>query len=235
MGGQNQDIQKKRDDIVSGAQKVGVDLKALFDAAKAWNEFTLSKVDKWDCYYSDGLQTAIRGLDIFMNNGNDGLIAKINAGTVSETTDLTNFAREMTILHRKIVYKLINEIKTDDNFKKLIKLEAGAEPDYANDTDWANFSKRIKPADNLDKNFLTIKNSFVKWAKNYFIDGYVNPWIDAISITNRWRSAEKGRILLSDTPGATIHFNGGVLEQKDNIAGVISAYPIALQKKVNSV
>ena len=235
VGGQNQDIQKIRDDIVSGAQKVGVDLKALFDAAKAWNEFTLSKVDKWDCYYSDGLQTAIRGLDIFMNNGNDGLIAKINAGTVSETTDLTNFAREMTILHRKIVYKLINEIKTDDNFKKLIKLEDGAEPDYTNDIQWANFSKRIKPADNLDKNFLTIKNSFVKWAKNYFIDGYVNPWIDAISITNRWRSAEKGRILLSDTPGATIHFNGGVLEQKDNIAGVISAYPIALQKKVNSV
>ena len=141
----------------------------------------------------------------------------------------------MTILRRKIVYKLINEIKDDVNFKKLIKLEAGAEPDYANDTDWADFSKRIKPADNLDKNFLTIKNSFVKWAKNYFIDGYVNPWIDAISITNRWRSAEKGRILLSDTPGATIHFNGGVLEQKDNIAGVISAYPIALQKKVNSV
>jgi hypothetical protein len=235
VGGQNQDIQKKRDDIVSGAQKVGVDLKALFDAAKAWNEFTLSKVDKWDCYYSDGLQTAIRGLDIFMNNGNDGLIAKINAGTVSETTDLTNFAREMTILRRKIVYKLINEIKDDDNFKKLIKLEAGGEPTFDDDNQWANFSKRIKPADNLDKNFLTIKNSFVKWAKNYFIDGYVNPWIDAISITNRWRSAEKGRILLSDTPGATIHFNGGVLEQKDNIAGVISAYPIALQKKVNSV
>ncbi len=235
VDGQNQDIQKKRDDIVSGAQKVGVDLKALFDAAKAWNEFTLSKVDKWDCYYSDGLQTAIRGLDIFMNNGNDGLIAKINAGTVSETTDLTNFAREMTILRRKIVYKLINEIKDDDNFKKLIKLEAGGEPTFDDDNQWANFSKRIKPADNLDKNFLTIKNSFVKWAKNYFIDGYVNPWIDAISITNRWRSAEKGRILLSDTPGATIHFNGGVLEQKDNIAGVISAYPIALQKKVNSV
>lgn len=235
MVNQNEDIQKKRDDIVSGAQKVGVDLKALFDAAKAWNEFTLSKVDKWDCYYSDGLQTAIRGLDIFMNNGNDGLIAKINAGTVSETTDLTNFAREMTILRRKIVYKLINEIKDDDNFKKLIKLEAGGEPTFDDDNQWANFSKRIKPADNLDKNFLTIKNSFVKWAKNYFIDGYVNPWIDAISITNRWRSAEKGRILLSDTPGATIHFNGGVLEQKDNIAGVISAYPIALQKKVNSV
>ena len=234
VGGQNQDIQKKRADIVSGAQKVGVDLKALFDAAKAWNEFTLHKVDKWDCYYSDGLQTAIRGLDIFMN-GNEGLIAKINAGTVSETTNLTNFAREMTILRRKIVYKLINEIKDDDNFKKLIKLEAGGEPTFDDDNQWANFSKRIKPADNLDKNFLTIKNSFVKWAKNYFIDGYVNPWIDAISITNRWRSAEKGRILLSDTPGATIHFNGGVLEQKDNIAGVISAYPIALQKKVNSV
>ena len=235
VGGQNQDIQKKRDDIVSGAQKVGVDLKALFDAAKAWNEFTLSKVDKWDCYYSDGLQTAIRGLDIFMNNGNDGLIAKINAGTVSETTDLTNFAREMTILRRKIVYKLINEIKDDDNFKKLIKLEAGGEPTFDDDNQWANFSKRIGPADNLDKNFLKIKNPIAKWAKNFFMDGIANPWIDAISVTNRWRSAEKGRILLSDTPGATIHFNGGVLEQKDNIAGVISAYPIALQKKVNSV
>ena len=242
VGGQNQDIQKKRDDIVSGAQKVGVDLKALFDAAKAWNEFTLHKVDKWDCYYSDNLETAIQNLDIYKPLGqNKGLIGKINDGTVSDTFVFDNddhtisFAKEMTILRRKIVYKLINEIKDDDNFKKLIKLEAGAEPDYANDTDWADFSKRIKPADNLDKNFLTIKNSFVKWAKNYFIDGYVNPWIDAISITNRWRSAEKGRILLSDTPGATIHFNGGVLEQKDNIAGVISAYPIALQKKVNSV
>ena len=242
VDGQNQDIQKKRDDIVSGAQKVGVDLKALFDAAKAWNEFTLSKVDKWDCYYSDNLETAIQNLDIYKPVGqNKGLIGKINDGTVSDTFVFDNddhtisFAKEMTILRRKIVYKLINEIKDDDNFKKLIKLEAGGEPTFDDDNQWANFSKRIKPADNLDKNFLTIKNSFVKWAKNYFIDGYVNPWIDAISITNRWRSAEKGRILLSDTPGATIHFNGGVLEQKDNIAGVISAYPIALQKKVNSV
>ena len=234
---QNQDIQKKRDDIVSNAQKVGVGLKALFDAAKAWNEFTLHKVDKWDCYYSNDLENAIRDLDIFMGRGNEGLIKKINAGTVPENTIMATYAREMTILRRKIVYKLINEIKNDDNFKKLIKLGDGngREPDYTRDNDWADFSKRIGPADNLDKNFLKIKNPIAKWAKNFFMDGIANPWIDAISVTNRWRSAEKGRILLSDTPGSTIHFNGGVMEQKDNIVGVISAYPIALQKKVNSV
>ena len=68
------------------------------------------------------------------------------------------------------------------------------------------------------------------------MDGKINNWIDAVSVTNRFRSAEKGRILLSDTTGVTIHLDKNQLTEKYTIADVITTDLSAeLKKKVNSV
>ena len=68
------------------------------------------------------------------------------------------------------------------------------------------------------------------------MDGKINNWIDAVSVTNRFRSAEKGRILLSDTTGVTLHIDKNQLAENHAIIDVITTdLSETLKKKVNSV
>ena len=76
------------------------------------------------------------------------------------------------------------------------------------------------------------KGTFGKLVRSYLMDGRGSAWIDAISVTNRWRSPEKGRILLSDTAGETLQFDGRTLVKNNNVTGVNTAYAIELKKKV---
>ena len=231
-----QDIEtkKKRDKIVSLARTVGNNLKALFKAADAWKNFKLDKIEKLDCYHSDALYNSIRALDIF-----DGFIGNANQGTVPEDQNFDTFSGEMTKLRRKIVYKYLRETKDKDDYKKIFKINEGVvdgqayqEPDYGNDGSWKIFANHIQRADDTFKK----PNAAAKWARSYFMDGRANNWIDAVSVTNRFRSAEKGRILLSDTTGVTLHIDKNQLAEDHAIIDVITPdLSETLKKKVNSV
>lgn len=225
-------IEKMRDNRVSYARKLGSDLKALFDAAKAWKDFDLTKQEKWSCYYSDSLRDTIRGFDIFKGEGPQakGLIEKINDGTI-EDQDFGTFDTEMKVLRRKIVYQIINEVNGKDDYAKVFKkIEPLIEPQY-DDVRWVQFTDKIKAPDE----FFSKKGTLAKVARSYLMDGRGSAWIDAISVTNRWRSPEKGRILLSDTAGETLQFDGGVLVKNGNVTGVNTAYAIELKKRMNKV
>ena len=224
-----QDIEtkKKRDEIVSLARTVGNNLKALFEAADAWKNFKLGKIEKLDCYHSDDLYDSIRALDIYTN-----FIDNASKGTVPEDKSFSDFAKEMTTLRRKIVYQFLIKAKDEDDYKKIFEMEDTAEPDYGNAKQWKKFAGKIKAADYTFKK----PNAAAKWARSYFMDGRVNNWIDAVSVTNRFRSAEKGRILLSDTTGVTLHIDKNQLAEDHAIIDVITTdLSETLKKKVNSV
>lgn len=221
------DIKKKRDFIVSLARTVGNNLKALFKAADAWKNFKLGKIEKLDCYHSDDLYESIRALDIYGN-----FIDNASQGTVPENQSFDDFNDEMTKLRRKIVYKFLIEAKEKDDYKKIFKIENIAEPNYEDDESWKTFADRIARVDDTFKK----PNAAAKWARSYFMDGRANNWIDAVSVTNRFRSAEKGRILLSDTTGVTLHIDKNQLAENHAIIDVITTdLSETLKKKVNSV
>jgi hypothetical protein len=222
-------IKKRRDNRVSHARKLGSDLKALFDAARAWESFDLSTREKWSCYYSDTLRDKIREFDIFKGQGK-GLIEKIVEGTVSQDQSFVDFSKEMKMLRRKIVFALINEVNGKDDYAKVFKkIEPLNEPnDYNDNKAWARFVNQIEAPDEA----FSKKGTFGKLVRSYLMDGRGSAWIDAISVTNRWRSPEKGRILLSDTAGETLQFDGRTLVKNNNVTGVNTAYAIELKKKV---
>ena len=220
-------VKKKRDEIVSLARTVGNNLKALFEAADAWKNFKLGKIEKLDCYHSDELYNLIRALDIY-----DNFIDNASKGTVPEDQSFANFPVEMTKLRRKIVYNFLIKAKDEDDYKKIFEMEDTAEPDYGNAKQWKKFAEKIKAADYTFKK----PNAAAKWARSYFMDGRANNWIDAVSVTNRFRSAEKGRILLSDTTGVTLHIDKNQLAEDHAIIDVITPdLSETLKKKVNSV
>jgi hypothetical protein len=229
------EAEKRRDKRVSKARKLGSDLKALFDAAKAWKDFDLNKQEKWSCYYSDSLLKTIRGFDILKPVGDTkGLIEKINEGTVSENQGFGHFDTEMKVLRRKIAYEIIKEVNGKDDYAKVFSFEGGvvtAPTSYEDDATWLLFTDKIK-----DPNASFSKTgTFGKLVRSYLMDGRGSAWIDAISVTNRWRSPEKGRILFSDTAGETLQFDGGVIVKNGNVTGVNTAYAIELRKRMNKL
>ena len=219
---------KRRDDIVSLARTVGNNLKVLFKAADAWKNFEIGKIEKLDCYHSDALYTSIRALDIYTN-----FIDNASKGTVPENQSFDDFAKEMTKLRRKIVYQFLIKAKGEADYQKIFKMDDTAEPgDYGSVNDWMSFAEKIKAADYT----FSKPNAAAKWARSYFMDGKINNWIDAVSVTNRFRSAEKGRILLSDTTGVTLHIDKNQLAENHAIIDVITTdLSETLKKKVNSV
>ena len=178
--------------------------------------------------------TKVKGKDIFTD-----FISKANNGAVNLSADFTNgYEKELTKLKRDLVFELLSETSTAANYKDLFTFDQSKKPnDLSDDSSWKDFALTVEaPAETLGIGG-TLKNS----VKNYFVkEG--NKWKETLScFTNpfdnkqKWTAPEKGRILLSDMPGRTIHFDADQLVTDHNSGEVTTAHPIALLRKVNSV
>lgn len=223
-----------RENYVGLARNLGNKLKALFDATAKWSAFDFDAKQQTDAYYSAGLMTKVKGKDIFTD-----FISKANNGTVNLSADFTNgYEKELTKLKRDLVFELLSETSTAANYKDLFVFDKSKKPnDLSDDSSWKDFALTVEaPAETLGIGG-TLKNS----VKNYFVkEG--NKWKETLScFTNpfdnkqKWTAPEKGRILLSDMPGRTIHFDADQLVTDHNSGEVTTAHPMALQRKVNSV
>lgn len=223
----NDEIKPKREAIVAQARKLGTVLKTLFDATKAWSEFDLDPVDKSPVYFPDSLKNVIKSFDIFTQ-----FIANANKGEVDWTAAFdTEFKKEKLIIHRKVAYALLNATK--DNCKDLYSFGKAKEPsDYGDDTKWVTFVQSIAEPDDP----LTLQKAGAA-ALGYFNDlvGKKSPWADTFVSRHRWKAPEKGRILLSDQPGRTLHFDSDELAANDNAGEMTRAHIIELRRFVNGV
>lgn len=236
-----------RDKVVELAQDLGVKLKALYDAVGKWKNFDFDSVkptatqdsERDNAYYTGTLMTAVRGLDIFQN-----FIDDVNGGTVDVDKDIvTTYDQELSKLHRAMVYELIMDAKNNDTYKALFSVsDPVTKPDFGDDEAWSKFAEKIGEPVSTPSVVSGVKSALGKVGspiRDYFLDNLVNPLKDSFAnpVRNqqKWTAPEKGRILLSDMPGKTIHFDADQLVTNSNYGDVTTAHPIALKRKVNSV
>lgn len=68
----------------------------------------------------------------------------------------------------------------------------------------------------------TMDTATVAWKnfKDWCGTNYIDPWVDTTYNRRRWASGAKGKILMSDSPSATIHIsNNGTVEHPNNHTG----------------
>ena len=217
-----------RELIVKNAQTLGAKLKVLFEKADAWSNFDFTPQEKIGTYSEAKLVTEIKKRDIFTD-----LMGKVSQGTVDVNKDLSNYKTEMTKLRRGIVYDLISLTKSEDGYKDFFSLKIGttAPTDFSDDTKWAAF------IDAIEEPSLTSspKAMILGGLAHYFREKWLNDWVDATINRHKWKAPEKGRILLSDQPGRTLHFDSDVLAVDHNHESVTTAHIIKLKSVVNSV
>ena len=223
-----------RKKFVDMAYELGNKLKALFDVTAKWSAFDFDGKQQTDAYYSASLIATVKGKDIFTD-----FIHKANGGTVNLSADFTNgYEKELLKLKRDLVFELLKEASTAANYKDMFTFDQSKKPnDLSDDSSWKDFALTVEaPSETLG-----IGGTLKKSVKNYFKkEG--NKWKETLScFTNpfdnkqKWTAPEKGRILLSDMPGRTIHFDADQLVTDHNSGEVTTAHPMALQRKVNSV
>lgn len=221
--------QQMRKDLIALAKKLGQSLKVLFSATKVWSEYDIPADQRTAFYFNDKLKGKIQGKDIFID-----LVSKVNSGTIDLTRDFSAYDTEMTKLHRAIVYELINDASTAASYSRLFSIDATGSTvnDFGDATAWKQFTEAIKePSDPV----LSKGQMFKKAMKSYFQENWYNDWVDATRNIHKWKAPEKGRILFSDVPDKTLHFDTEQLASNNNIADITTAHVIRLKNKLNSV
>lgn len=222
----------EREKFVGLAHDLGSALKELFDATARWSAFDFDGNQQTDAYYSPSLMATVKGKDIFTN-----FISNVNGGTVDMNVKFdSDYQKELTKLKRNLVFELLKEASTATNYKDMFTFDQSKKPnDLSDDSSWKDFALTVEAPESALGFGDTLKNS----VKNYFKkEG--NKWKETLSTNpldnkQKWTAPEKGRILLSDMPGRTIHFDADQLVTDHNCGDVTTAHPMALQRKVNSV
>ena len=229
----NKIIRPRRAVVLEKARILGFQLKVLFDTVAAWKNFKFNAAHQGDLYYSsDSIIKKVQDLNIF-----DNFVSKVDGGTVEFDKDVfKDFDKDLIKIHREIVYELITEVKTKDGYKDMFSVDSKAsKPDFGDDAKWKEYADYIGDPTSVASYDVGAKTYF----KNYFKTNFLNDWIDAVGnpLSNqwKWKAPEKGRILISDTPGRTIHFDAEQLVTDHNFGEVTNSHPIELRRKVNAV
>ena len=174
------------------------------------------------------MRDIIRNFDIY-----NKFIDDLSKGTIDWSKDITKFGEEMTKLRRAMVYDLIIEAKSKDDYKDCFKADDN-KPDFGKEDDWKEFVESIKVPETVGR-LMGLWN----YTKNYFRKHLINDWLDAVENpvgnVHKWKAPEKGRILISDVSGRTLRFDADQLAAGPNIGDATTATIVGLRRKVATV
>jgi hypothetical protein len=222
-------VVKLRRKLIETARDLGNAIKILYDFMKLWKEFDFTKKEKEDCFTSEGLRDEFRDLDF-----DNGLFSNLKNGTVSfEEIDIK---KQLTIWKRKMVYKLISEVKDEQYYAEFFGVDSMTEPkDYSDDDAWKAFTDKIGEPTFTPGKALTAGRAIRRPFKSYLWDGKASEWLNSFTCHHRWKAAENGKVLISDKAGETICFDKGLPTINHSYGTGNNAYYLELRKKVNEV
>ena len=221
-------IKPRRDAAIKRARELGSKAKVLFDEAAKWKSFNFTQQEQADAYYSTDLMDKVKKLDIYTN-----FIDNLSQGTINWTIDIMKYDEELTKLRRAMVYDLIIEAKSKDDYKDCFKADDN-KPDFSDEDKWKEFVESIKVPETVGR-LMGLWN----YTKNYFRKHLINDWLDAVENpvgnVHKWKAPEKGRILISDVSGTTLRFESDQLAAGPNVGDVTTATIVGLRRKVATV
>ena len=226
--------ESKKQLVIDKARQVASNLLKLFDAVTAWKNFNLSQEETNVCYWSNDLKGKFQQLDFY-----NGFVGKVDRGEAPLDQNFAGFEKELTKVRRKMVYELIKEVVKNDDYKKFLTLDkkyANKAPDYSKENEWKDFAESIKAPESFG---LSLEGALLDTLNSYLMEPKINAWADTFGnpFGNefKWKAPENGKILISDMPGKTLHFDSGQLVTENNTGQSNTAHPLALRRKVSGV
>lgn len=224
----------KRQLVIDKARQVASNLLKLYDAVTAWKNFDLSLEEKDVCYWSNDLKGKFQQLDFY-----NGFVGNVDNGVVPLAQNFADFEKELTKVRREMVYELIKEVVKNEDYKKFLTLDekyAKGAPDYSKENEWKDFAESIKAPESFG---LSLEGALLDTLNSYLMEPKINAWADTFGnpFGNefKWKAPENGKILISDMPGKTLHFDSGQLVTENNTGQSNTAHPLALRRKVSGV
>ena len=224
----------KKQLVIDKARQVASNLLKLYDAVTAWKNFDLSQEETNVCYWSNDLKGKFQQLDFY-----DGFVGNVDNGVVPLAQNFADFEKELTKVRREMVYELIKEVVKNEDYKKFLTLDgkyANGAPDYSKENEWKDFAESIKAPESFG---LSLEGALLDTLNSYLMEPKINAWADTFGnpFGNefKWKAPENGKILISDMPGKTLHFDSGQLVTENNTGQSNTAHPLALRRKVSGV
>lgn len=196
--------------------------RAMNDAYIAANNWKANGLSRGPLRVEDVFQDI---LDTFKQmDTSDQLCAKLRAFNYD-----TAFARsevdeqnDITILKRKLAYKVVNHNDVRDVFKR----KNTGEPDYNQPDQWEKFTSTIYTDDSL-------KSQIKQWAEKRYLDPFTSLGNDISMIfggsKNVWKPTSPGRILFSDNPSKTVSFSRNGINEASNVDDITDRFDVELQ------
>jgi hypothetical protein len=227
----DESTKENRQKLLKTARNLGDTIKCLYIVSDLMSEFDFTKQEKKECWTSDGLRDEFRNLKF--EDGFD--FSNDIANTTSESTQL-DFKKQFTIWKRKLVYKLISEVKDEQYYAEFFGVDNLSEPkDYSNVKDWKAFADKIGEPTFTPGKALTAGRAIRRPFKSYLWDGKASEWLNSFTCHHRWKAAENGKVLISDKAGETICFDKGLPTINHSYGTGNNAYYLELRRKVNEV
>jgi hypothetical protein len=227
----DESTKENRQKLLETARNLGDTIKCLYIVSDLMSEFDFTKQEKKDCWTSDGLRDEFRNLKF--EDGFD--FSNDIANTTSESTQL-DFKKQFTIWKRKLVYKLISEVKDEQYYAEFFGVDNLSEPkDYSSEKDWKAFADKIGEPTFTPGKALTAGRAIRRPFKSYLWDGKASEWLNSFTCHHRWKAAENGKVLISDKAGETICFDKGLPTINHSYGTGNNAYYLELRRKVNEV
>ena len=224
----------KKQLVIDKARQVASNLLKLYDAVTAWKNFDLSQEETNVCYWSNDLKGKFQQLDFY-----NGFVGNVDNGVVPLAQNFADFEKELTKVRREMVYELIKEVVKNEDYKKFLTLDekyAIDAPDYSKENEWKDFAESIKAPESFG---LSLEGALLDTLNSYLMEPKINAWADTFGnpFGNefKWKAPENGKILISDMPGKTLHFDSGQLVTENNTGQSNTAHPLALRRKVSGV
>lgn len=237
----NEEKKKKREELTKCVAALVTQYKnvakLIADVEKNGLTLTASSAE----IYSKTATSTLKSVNDIIKSEDSAMYKDLKEYSFKKSTDFKELDESCKKKWRRralstFVGNVMTEFNTDLAAVDAIKTALSKPDDYADDKKWADYIDAVlnenvnavsKPVNKLSK----ILTPFKDW----FMENFLDAWIDTFYNRRRWATGMEGQILMSDSPSKTIHIKqDGTVESLTNLT-VSGKYVRNIKNKLKSI
>lgn len=220
----NEEKKKKREELTNCVTALVTQYKNVAKLITDFEKKGLNLTAPAAEIYSDKASSALKSVDDIIKLDDSKMYKALKEYTFKKSSDLELLnetckkiwcRRALCAFLGNVMVDFNKELEVDDAIKA-----APAKPNnFADDQEWASFIDAIlnegaTPTPKTVSKFAKAMKPFKDW----FMENFLDAWIDTFYNRKRWATGAEGKILMSDSPSNTIHINkNGTVESFANL------------------
>lgn len=224
----NKEIKKKKEELTACVKELWSQYKTVCGLLDEIKTNGVAFIGNANDTYQDKALDALKASVNATNSADDATFDFLVKGNFTKSADIQKVDDKLTtIWKRRAVLSFLSGVKTafnddmgvDDAIKNPISLDMAVDIDKAEK--WSSYVDQAlnetptsSPAAGQGIKQKLLHNPIKDW----FMENYGDAWVDATYNRKRWATGSEGKILLSDSPDATINIKAdGTIDSRPNV------------------